>query len=392
VYAVFATQFQIASIILCTTGERRPYILSFIGVSMVIYSCTGLALSIITGCNQSCVFRTFSACMPDDMEAQFMQRKFAMGTIAAISVAAPQKNPIFVYTDIEASSALWALADCAIMEAATGIHDNILRSSLLRHNGYEIATCGDSFQLAFPSIGDAVSYCVDVQLQLLVAPWPKELHGLIPATKRQRSGHRLIFSGLRVRMGVHDSIDADGALVCERHAVTGKMTYTGASEAIAGEVGGLGYGGQIIVTHRVAAWVQVHRDDLDADMTVAFLGHFHMTALNCEYDVFQLVPPILSARCKHWPSPSARLTAPSSSSLPWSRRRAEASVATAGLPVGVIAPMAPISTQCRETNAPIALDTGRATVLSMETMYEAPERASSEDCFVPLASARRSTK
>ncbi|KAJ0388811.1 hypothetical protein ATCC90586_010484 [Pythium insidiosum] len=93
-----------------------------------------------------------------------------------------------------------------------------------KHRGYEITTVGDAFQLAFHSIKDAVEYCMDVQLQLLMAKWPKELHEAVPATHRVRSGRRLIFSGLRVRMGIHDATEAEGALVRGTHAVTGKTT------------------------------------------------------------------------------------------------------------------------------------------------------------------------
>lgn len=101
-------------------------------------------------------------------------------------------------------------------------------------------------------------YCLDVQMQLLAASWPKEIHGLVPVTRKIRSGTRLIFRGLRVRMGIHDADPADGSLVHNTHAVTGKMTYTGAAMEIANEIGDLGEGGQIIVTERAAQWLRAN--------------------------------------------------------------------------------------------------------------------------------------
>jgi class 3 adenylate cyclase len=303
VYAIFASQFHVSSILLSAVGPHSKSIMPFMGVSLVLFASSGLALSIITGCSQTCVLQTCSACVPEKFEAQFVQHRLYEDHPTVNSLGPPEQNPVFVYTDIESSSALWALAEDGVMDKATDIHDSIMRSSLLRHGGYEITTCGDSFQLAFPTIQDAVAYCVDVQLQLLVAPWPKELHGLVPATKRQRSGHRLIFSGLRVRMGIHDSVDEDGVLVCERHAITGNMTYTGASEAIAGEVSELGCGGQILVTQRVAEWVQLHSDEMDVDLMVEYLGYYCMRVLEAEKPVYQIVPSILIGRRKYWAKP-----------------------------------------------------------------------------------------
>jgi class 3 adenylate cyclase len=303
VYAMFASQYHISSILLSVIGTRSTHILPYMAISLVLFTASGFALSVITICSQACVLQACGACVPEDLEAQFMQHKVCGSDVTTDSFGPPEHHPVFVYTDIESSSALWALAADGVMDKATDIHDNIIRSSLPRHDGYEITTCGDSFQLAFPTIQDAVAFCVDVQLQLLVAPWPKELHGLVPATKRQRSGHRLIFSGLRVRMGIHDSVDEDGVLVCERHAITGNMTYTGASEAIAGEVSELGRGGQILVTQRVAEWVQLHSDEMDVDLMVEYLDHYCMRVLEAEKPVYQIVPSILIGRRKYWPIP-----------------------------------------------------------------------------------------
>jgi hypothetical protein len=176
--------------------------------------------------------------------------------------APPQKHPVFVNTDIESSSLLWAHLG-PVMQEAQDMHDALLRSLLPKHHGYEITTCGDAFQLAFHTIGDAISYALDVQLQLLELPWPRRLvesphcatvyvpssslscsssaaaaaasvalskASLPPHYHASSQGHRrnvFLFRGLRVRMGIHAADDADGPLFVQSHPVTGRITYAG---------------------------------------------------------------------------------------------------------------------------------------------------------------------
>lgn len=310
VYSACSFQYQLSSVILYATNSQNSVLMDCVSVSQLIYHTTGLALAITTSCSQSCVIHMCSMCLPEDVEAQFHARQFHGGHEHPASTPRdtfgvtieynepPRVNPVFVFTDIESSSALWAFGDGRIMQRATEIHDNILRSSLTKHRGYEITTCGDAFQLAFHTIREAVEYCLDVQLQLLVAHWPKELHGMVPATRKQRSGHRLIFGGLRVRMGIHDTVDSDGPLVHSIHAVTGKMTYTGASEVIANEIGDLGDGGQILVTKRVAEWLQMYEDLISIECVVESVSEYAIPQLKAKLEIFQVVPLILLGRKK----------------------------------------------------------------------------------------------
>jgi hypothetical protein len=57
------------------------------------------------------------------------------------------------------------------MEAVLGVHHGTLQQLLEAHRGYESATEGDSFILAF----DALAYAVAAQKALLEADWPQEL-------------------------------------------------------------------------------------------------------------------------------------------------------------------------------------------------------------------------
>src|SRR5512140_2338104 len=87
---------------------------------------------------------------------------------------APSGTVALVFTDIQGSTLLWER--CSVgMRAALDIHDRILRALLVSTSGYEVKTQGDSFMVAFPSVADAVRWCLDVQEVLLDAPWPQEL-------------------------------------------------------------------------------------------------------------------------------------------------------------------------------------------------------------------------
>lgn len=304
IYAIFAMQFQLASVVLYALPSDEHRLVDFISVSAVIYSITGLALAVTTMCSQTCVLESCRKCLPDDVEAQVEARLMQPGELLSPvdtqllvdSAEPPLVNPVFVFTDIQQSSDLWGVNDGLIMQRATEIHDNILRSLLMKYRGYEITTAGDAFQLAFHTVREAIEYSLDVQTQLLVAPWPKELHGLLPATKKVRAGRHLLFCGLRVRMGIHDAVDSDGPLVLDVHAVTGKMTYTGASEVIANEIGDLGDGGQILITRRIADWLYMYADLVAIPCTVERVGVYTVPMINASVEVFQAIPVDLAKR------------------------------------------------------------------------------------------------
>ncbi|RQM10172.1 hypothetical protein DD237_004342 [Peronospora effusa] len=323
VYALFSLQFQLASVVMYAFTDDEEKLLDFISVSLLIYHLSGMALAVTTMCSQACVLNMFRPCLPDHIEAQ-VQTRFMQGgdllsprdtQVLIESAEPPLVNPVFVFTDIESSSALWAIGDGLVMQRATEIHDNILRASLMKYRGYEITTAGDAFQLAFHTVREAVEYCLDVQLQLLVANWPKELHGMLPVTRRQRVGHRLIFGGLRIRMGIHDAVDADGALILDVHAVTGKMIYTGASEVIANEIGDLGDGGQILVTKRVADWLVMYEDLVAIDFIVDRVGEYSIPQIKAKLEVYQVLPEVLSGRKKMFSSTLRKRRATTASSL-----------------------------------------------------------------------------
>ncbi|ETL81976.1 hypothetical protein L917_17794 [Phytophthora nicotianae] len=301
-YALFALQYEATSLFTYVYTPRDEATLSYIGISQVMYNATGLALALCAGCSLPCTLRFCGCCIPDEILVQLVvesnRGEIPCMTTRDETVEAPVLNPVFVVTDIESSSALWGIDDGKVMQRAIQVHDDTLRSLLTPYRGYEITTAGDSFQLAFHTIREAVSYCLDVQLQLLAAEWPKELHGLVPATKKRRAGHRVIFRGLRVRMGIHDAMGSDGHLHHSPHAVTGKTVYTGASEVIASEVSDVGAGGQILITRRIAEWLMTNKDVLPMDYSVDYLCDYMVPQVNMHVAVYEVLPEELARRKK----------------------------------------------------------------------------------------------
>ncbi|RHY15793.1 hypothetical protein DYB32_010720 [Aphanomyces invadans] len=219
--------------------------------SNTLFFMSPMALAFALIANQRCML---SWCMVSDDVIQQIQAN-----------EPPKDFPVFVNTDIEASSALWGALG-PVMHAAQDLHDTLLRTLLVSHRGYEIATAGDSFQLAFHNIADAVAYCLDVQLQLLVQPWPQALvdchipgSATITTHQFRLLRQKNLFHGVRVRMGVHASNPAEGNLVNRVHPVTGRTTYVGLSELIGREVSDIGCGGQIIVTAPIVRWVRANQ-------------------------------------------------------------------------------------------------------------------------------------
>jgi class 3 adenylate cyclase len=323
-YAALVLQFHVTSLVLFFGRKQTFATLTWVGVSTAINGATGLALSIAVGCSQPCVLRSCRCLqspsglgLQEDMPPNNWRVEMQLGSSERlyrgnVTFTAFMMPPrplgeveclVFVYTDIESSSALWGIHDGHVMKEATEIHDTLMRSVLDKVGGYEIATAGDAFHLVFSTIQRAVLFCLTVQLRLMMSKWPKDLDRMAPATRTVRSGMRVIFRGLRVRMGVHYFDEADGPMVRTLHTATGTATYTGASAVIASTVSDLAAGGQILVTTPIASWVREHRYDVPIACVLEStpvgglcLAHSVCTCLGANWELFQLYPMHLTKR------------------------------------------------------------------------------------------------
>eukprot|EP00754_Rhynchopus_humris_P003572 Rhum_TRINITY_DN11881_c0_g1::Rhum_TRINITY_DN11881_c0_g1_i1::g.47591::m.47591 len=128
-----------------------------------------------------------------------------------------------VFTDIVGSTSLWA-QEPEGMQVALQLHNETARRSINQHGGYEVKTIGDAFMVAFANATDAVLFGLDVQSELLSAPWPDSIlqH---PACARDDLG---VWGGITVRIGVNH-----GPVKIEVNPVTTRADYFGHTVNIA---------------------------------------------------------------------------------------------------------------------------------------------------------------
>ncbi|KAG2440502.1 hypothetical protein HYH02_010380 [Chlamydomonas schloesseri] len=92
-------------------------------------------------------------------------------------VRAPRAGPdtTLLISDIQNSTRLWEELSVNTMDAALKMHHAVFRKLMSAHDGYESATEGDSFIVAFPSPASALAFATACQLALLQQDWPQEL-------------------------------------------------------------------------------------------------------------------------------------------------------------------------------------------------------------------------
>ncbi|KFE70770.1 ATP-binding protein [Hyalangium minutum] len=201
---------------------------------------------------------------------------------------APTGTVALVFTDIEGSTQLWERCSTSMREALE-LHDRVMRERLRRTSGYEVKTQGDSFMLAFPSVDEALRWCLDVQETLLHVPWPAEL--LAQPLALERMGPRgLLHRGLRVRMGVHV-----GEPECRPDPRTGQMDYFGPVVNLTARVAEAGHGGQVLLSGAALAHVAGTLDALGSP-SVRPLGEFRLKGITLPVPLVEVLPSSLADR------------------------------------------------------------------------------------------------
>lgn len=205
------------------------------------------------------------------------------------SPSAPTGTVAIVFTDVQSSTQLWEQCGEA-MQAALDMHNTVLRALLATSWGYEVKTQGDSFMVVFPSVPEAVRWCLDAQEALLQASWPAEVLAHPQGAEERGPQGRLLHRGLRVRMGVHV-----GEAECRVDERTGRADYLGRTVNVAARVTSAGHGGQILLSG--AAWTQV-ADQLEAvgHPAVRALGEFRLKGLDEPVTLIELLPASLADR------------------------------------------------------------------------------------------------
>jgi class 3 adenylate cyclase len=190
-----------------------------------------------------------------------------------------------VFTDVQGSTSLWE-ANPKAMEQALRLHDATIRLNLAKHDGYEVTTEGDAFQVVFHDAFDAVGFCLDVQRDLLSCEWPEETLKHPDACASSDGAWR----GLRVRMGMHTG----RPLPPTKHEVTGRSRYAGRSVAIAKAVEEMCEGGQILVSGDTFSQINGLLTQLQSPQVIDLGEHVlqahGLASHDAEVRLLQLVP------------------------------------------------------------------------------------------------------
>ncbi|KAL9186453.1 hypothetical protein ACHAXT_005691 [Thalassiosira profunda] len=173
--------------------------------------------------------RTMATMATKDRQDRLNKAKF---------MSSPAGDVTICFTDVQGSTSLWETCP-SDMKKATDIHDTIMRQCYTNHQGYEITTEGDAFNLAFQHPIDALSFALQAQLKLYKADWPEGI--LQHADGKEEPA--LKFRGFRVRFGIHH-----GPTNSRVHDMTGRTVYSGEGVKIARAMEGMCHGGQILTT------------------------------------------------------------------------------------------------------------------------------------------------
>ena len=160
---------------------------------------------------------------------------------------------VIVFSDITRAASLWEFNPDAMREA-TLIHNELVRrwsrSTAGTRSAFlaRTATAARALLHGLQGLGTAVDWCEDTQRELLGLDWPE---ALLEHPDAPRSGaatdDRVVFKGLRVRMGVHV-----GTPKTVRDPITRRVEYTGPVVNAAARITALAHGGQILFSEAAA--------------------------------------------------------------------------------------------------------------------------------------------
>eukprot|EP00755_Sulcionema_specki_P026846 Sspe_Gene.86607::Locus_57309_Transcript_1_1_Confidence_1.000_Length_2477::g.86607::m.86607 len=190
-----------------------------------------------------------------------------------------------VFTDIQASTAIWDVFPSA-MRRAMLVHDEVLRRAACSCNGYEVKTIGDAFMVAFDNLTEAVMFAFTSQEGLFNATWPDEVleH---PLCKKST-----VWNGLRVRMGVHCG---EGVEV-QTNPVTGRADYYGTVVNTASRIEGLAHGGVVAMSRDLLDAFTAANPSSARGIATSCLGSVALKGITGPTDVMLAVPAHLKDR------------------------------------------------------------------------------------------------
>jgi len=237
----------------------------------------------------------------------FLQRRAIKFHTRDVNNAPKTGTIALLFTDIENSTALWD-TDKHAMQKALEVHHNVIRTCIDKSLAYEVKTIGDSFMIAVDSADKAVLLANDIQLALLKADWPLELASMpsscvayFPRSGKKDGHPRIMFSGLRVRIGIHLGEHSDKPSQDGEHSeiqvmydkVTKGFDYYGQVVNTTSRVEDVGFGGQTVITQEVH---DVLSDEVKGSCAIIHIGSLNLRGVQLEMSVHSCLPLELKGR------------------------------------------------------------------------------------------------
>ena len=173
-----------------------------------------------------------------------------------------------VFTDIQGSTALWERLG-EWFYSVLDRHNELIRESMRRWNGYEVKTQGDSFMMAFRNATDAVACALDIERVFATEPWPAEVGEVL------------------VRIGMHTGAPFLG------YDPGGRPDYFGSPVNRAARVESAAHGGQILISASTRSAVE---GKLDQNVQLADLGSHRLRGLETPERLCEVRAPYLPER------------------------------------------------------------------------------------------------
>ncbi|EFC43158.1 predicted protein [Naegleria gruberi] len=204
-----------------------------------------------------------------------------------------------VFTDIQQSTKLWN-AFPEEMKIALELHNQLLRRLLDEYEGYECKSQGDGLMVAFRDPINALKWMLRSQVELMKLDWPEHLMDQEHAKFEVDNVGKMIFRGLRVRMG--------GGM-CKpdvKRDKIGRIDYLGNDVNQAARVGSIAVGGQIVIHQNLYEEVSHKLTDLiirgeTKAPPFNFLGFYMLKGIDGVHALYDILPASIHFRKSLFP-------------------------------------------------------------------------------------------
>lgn len=202
-------------------------------------------------------------------------------------VQPPAGHVTFVFTHVCDTAKLWD-HDPQVMKHSLVLHNQLMRSLIHKHNGYEVKSSGDAFLIVFGDPTNAVNFCLSAQTALLNANWSDALLTHACAASKKGPSGKAIFCGLTVNMGIHSTLAS-----LERVQSNNETNYYGPEVCYAALLASFATKGCIVMgvdmyTHIMGTPVRL------GSFSISSMGA--RTVQGKDFSIYEMTPKVLEER------------------------------------------------------------------------------------------------